>query len=1544
MCAEDNQVNLFFTGGLNDFMIRPAMQQQHLRLRQPHRGQYLFALDPGMFFLQLAQVRWKISFRNRRKIRQEVRRLQHMAQIHLGMKRLGECGRILQRHLRMPAEIGRGQNSFEIDHRQDRDRGNVEYRIATTILQALSYRQSQVRRSCSSFSNPLVIVLLNRRISLLLPVRRGRAHGWLTADPACHFVLQRNRCFRLIRMILMVPVALTVSTPLSADDETALQEMLGYLNFSNGTPDPRFQRHLNQFAAWLAPAEEGPPLLARLLEDRLLKLRGTLPAFQNCEQASAVLSLMFDKLLPAYRQYHADLLFHLAPADFLQPFLLARMFEALLSQGGPWNESERIVPAAVLQLNDFLGQRPIAVLQTGQEMQPYPHERFRPVPLFIRGAGIAHGPYAEVIEGALQILEATPPAMLQQSYFELSQLQELALDVRAYDQGHPVFKRTNYMFGEWDPHLLDSRGRFQRFVVRSIILDALHNWLTQNADTPVEQRVYECSAVLAGTMLMASAVSGSDPHCHDSTISLTTLLPRIARQRDAFYQHLLQHLRGPHGDRLRKEASQVQQPFGRIRQHLNLYLAHVACRQLQRTSLAGVYARMGQPEAARQQAAVIPSVSGRFETEIQLRLTSAHWLIGNGDLPEAARLATEIEDLLHRGIECGALADPWNILGFQGQFPLFAAREDTVGDPRVDILLAVMERIFALYSRVQCEAAARGDESLCDQIRASFQRVAEWWDQFATTSVSDLPPVNGREGSESATQVSNTLLDWYRAGEAAGDIAFWKRHVDDFQSAKSYAIVVDILLSKRDALATMNLLLQWLSQGDQVPLETGPFSFHSLVQQWLEMILQPSDGPEDPRTQPAALLIKFFDALEANAGHYWQVPTVDFGEAGRLSLSGDTASPESDDGDEDVTDAETDLPDSSDEESLYSAAYENVSFRDSAQDGNQSDTVDAGGSAFDSDLDLITGLLEQRWKFLATVNHLWLTAAQSTDWPDEDVHKAAFSRWRQQCESQLHRMAAATRTLAAYTVPKPLGEIEGLAEYDRQQHLRAVMLNLMINAQITGKEAERCFSSKLPDNPKKRGSRLDEISLKFQRALDAGNVGELQALFPALRRELVKYRLLYIPLDRGGRPHRILSVRSLHSMVRDFLTQLPRLGLLRETWLLLRTAYHMERTSPPGGKSITEFDRLLQTALQSSLDSLIRSSSDWDPDQFTDDELVEMIGQITEQYLRLWLKHSSTMRLGTVEALSDSVTWRRLKAFIKKYGGELFHPRLMSLASIRGLIQTGAEEFLEWLAENNDPLHPLRLLEDLDHGLDREEIVFHLNLIFRCIAEKYDRFVEYNTTTTQSDYGEQLYTLLDFLRLETGYERHAWNLTPLVLAHEMLSRHGKVEAASVWYDVLKGKTAPLARVHLQKLRKLERQYAMQLPSITDQLNERFVKPLVLDRILALVEPAMRDAVDRSSGDSFARLKQEIEQYLSTTSGSALDIQPWLQNLDDEVSRVENALVSGESSASQTGKQAPIDPLVLQAELETWSPPDRKRSEDEADEQTEDSDPEIDLEE
>ena len=117
--------------------------------------------------------------------------------------------------------------------------------------------------------------------------------------------------------------------------------LLGYLNFSDGRPDPRFQAALDE--AFAAAADRPAPWTA--VRDRLKAaagdLRGGSAAFRDTTQAEFVLDAAFGDLPPAYREHHRDLLFHQTDLVLFNSFFLARCCEAVLAEGGPWEEGRR---------------------------------------------------------------------------------------------------------------------------------------------------------------------------------------------------------------------------------------------------------------------------------------------------------------------------------------------------------------------------------------------------------------------------------------------------------------------------------------------------------------------------------------------------------------------------------------------------------------------------------------------------------------------------------------------------------------------------------------------------------------------------------------------------------------------------------------------------------------------------------------------------------------------------------------------------------------------------------------------------------------------------------------------------------------------------------------------------------------------------------------------------------------------------------------------------------------------------------------------------
>ena len=301
----------------------------------------------------------------------------------------------------------------------------------------------------------------------------------------------------------------------NSDEAALLEDLAGYLNFSSGTSDPQFLSNLNDQFRHIesrTPREKSLAEFSRLLLATIDRLESAGRAFADVTQARAVVHLLESNLLPAYREFHRDLLFHQSPADLWRPFFIGRAFEALLSQGAPWGDQERIVTAAISQLNDYVGYRPVATLDSGRLSDPYPHEFVRPIPLYIKGIKVAVGKYEKILHKALEILRHTDEEILARAWFDLDRLEEIALDPRAYDFDHPVNRRPNYHFGQWDPHQISGTGYYTRFVLQQITLDSLLSRceeVSSASGIDAEERWMDAAAVLAGTMLMASGVRRS---------------------------------------------------------------------------------------------------------------------------------------------------------------------------------------------------------------------------------------------------------------------------------------------------------------------------------------------------------------------------------------------------------------------------------------------------------------------------------------------------------------------------------------------------------------------------------------------------------------------------------------------------------------------------------------------------------------------------------------------------------------------------------------------------------------------------------------------------------------------------------------------------------------------------------------------------------------------------------------------------------------------------------------------------------------------------
>lgn len=1289
------------------------------------------------------------------------------------------------------------------------------------------------------------------------------------------------------------------------EDEQALDQVLGYLNFSSGSPDLKFLNNLNRL--WPNSTEPNNlptwQAVGNRLRVRLETLSGRSGAFQDAGQAADVLGLVLDVVVPRYLHYHQDLLFHQVPDVVVNSFLFGRICEVVLRQGAPWDEPERICAASIRQLSDYVGYRPLPVLET-RRVEPYPHERIRPVPMWIKGAGAAHGRYRRVVERAIELLERVDQSLLRVAYFDCSLLDELAFDPRAYDFDHPANKRPNYHFGQWDPHLIDNQGRYRRFVVQQVTLEALMQRLDGELPAPRDEIEFEAAAVLAGTILMASGVSGSGPDTFDSNMTLAKLLPRIASYRDAFYEYLLACTTGEHAERLRQESIERRQPFGGARQHLNAQLARRRASQLEHVQLAGLFARMGYPAEAAEHAHVVPAASARLMCQIDCRLTAATQSVDGRLLDQAANLLKETMELVQRGIGCGAIIDPWSILGFDAQFSLFPAAENSVHDHRADELIERMERLFGVYSRAWSEAAAGDQRELSERFSSEFQKVANWWRKFASHEVTNVTAIDPLDAYRAAEHVARALNLWHKGGAASGDIGFWAKHAEMFDSPQAYALVIDALLHQGDFVASMGLLMHWLSEAERKPLEKGSSSFHMLARRWLsEWCLRCSPNPGEAIDDSAELeeaasmtadawrqVRRFFDYLEANAGVYGTIPAFELGSA--KSRQPPAAHPQA-------------TGEEREDDGLFDAAYENVVFRDSADDGVEGALFESGGST-NVELTRESERIVDRLAYFATLASLWRTIAlipiHANDLarlPDLRADRvAALERWVQQAREARENLLVLLDSVHTYSVSAPAADHDSMIEYDRQRIIKESLLDQVIAVCVDIIESSRLLAAAAAaeTDPERLGLRAESaagdeelLTLQALATLLCRNRPAAQVGVDQLLEVLSGKPLLYVPLAKNGDPRQIVSARVRQRCIQMLLKGLPRLGLMVETCQLLETAREMERHNPVGPGAVTEFDELFKIGYRAIVECLAVNAEWWragseEKESAHSGELVSLLEKITESLLVDWLAHSRTLRLSVLEKVADKRAWTKLVEFVERYGGDLFTQRFLNLGNVRAILHQGVGAWLDRLAEDDRLEDRPQLIEELNQQISRADAVERLTLVLEAVVENYGEYRDYNSTTTQSDRGEMLYSLLDFLRLRAKYDRVCWNLKPVALAHEILVRRGHKHAAQLWRRALRERIGEEADKFQHKLADLQKKYAMQMPSIADRISERFLRPLVIDRLCAFVKPAVVEATKTGNRPNCRLLKVEIETLTREPSGVGFDIPAWLVALEEEVQK------------------------------------------------------------
>lgn len=1271
-----------------------------------------------------------------------------------------------------------------------------------------------------------------------------------------------------------------------SDPEDSIQAILGYLNFSSGIHDPQFFKHLNflyqhcEHACCEKPdCDATKPLwlhVVELLEERLKLLQDKNATFANDHQASRVLENIKSNILPQYLKFHSDLLFHQTENSLYGPFFIGRVFECCLEQmnhSPEWDDTRQ--DEIIDKINDYVGYRPVAVLENDRKMEPYSHEWCRPIPIFLQDVGVAYGVYADLVNKTLEILRSVPQQICNAAQFDLRNMQELAFDPRPYDFNHPVNKRPNYQFGLWDPLSVDNRGFFSRFVIQQITLDILQDRVSHAEPKDQPQKLFESAAALAGTMLMASAVSGYGPDAYTSDVSLGTLLPVIAGFREAFYEHLLEVVKQDapaYSKKITDEARELNQPFGRVRRFLNTQLSRRRAQQLEHMHLGVIYAQIDRSDAAQRQISFVPAASTKILCELECLLVESEGFLQERQTTDVASNLKKSLDLFMRGIHCGALVDPWNILGFDSNFSLFPALENSVPDHRIGILIELVDRIFSQFSRALCLAASEQQPKVLEAIDAEFISFSRWWDQFAVDSTSNVDAIIGAAVYQDAQVAAEALAAWQKAGATSGDLRFWKPFVGKIDSPKGYVLIINAILDRKDFVAAMHLLMHWLSQSEQVNLQKGSDLFHVIANRWLNDVLSVFNDPDaQDKSDVWDMVEKFFDFLEANAGDYAQVPQWEL--ISSISEIGEQSFESDEDSDDDI----------------YSAAYEEVVYRDSTDDGIEGEILGSEVDGFD--LTEEARRISERLGFIVTTMRLWKYVVATALAQGEERKGSLCSRFKNWLEQSLGRqkeLLVLLKEIEICDLPQPLPTAESLVEYDRNRAIHEVLIERVIDACLVDVETTQILTAATLQDPTASHETRDPVAFLMRGAIK-GDIAEVRIWASKYMDELASQNLLYVPVAKGGKLRTIVATKGCQRNLKMVLDILPRMGLISDSLSLLRCCAKSERDQLGSSGSVTEFDQIFYVAHQQMIDAIVSSVARWTVNadsnslkntKFYDDLLIDYLQQLMEKTAQLWIEHSQTLRLSILEKVYSDKKWEGLVNFIKAHGHDIFTQEFLHLGNLRAILHRGVSLWLEEKmasAETTD----WSIFSAINTEENKRQIVEHLQIVIEAIVECYGEYKEYNGTTTQSDKGELLYSFLDMLRLRSGYDRIAWNLIPAMQVHEILLRHGCVSAAEAWRFEMVERTRETADDMIKKLRELEHQYGMRLSTISHRLDERFIQPLDIGRAKVLVRKCI-DCKTNKQNEWFPLLQEQIDELSQEPTGAGLDLPQWIATLEEEV--------------------------------------------------------------
>src|SRR5205823_4219739 len=156
---------------------------------------------------------------------------------------------------------------------------------------------------------------------------------------------------------------------------------------------------------------------------------------------------------------------------------------------------------------------------------------------------------------------------------------------------------------------------------------------------------------------------------------------------------------------------------------------------------------------------------------------------------------------------------------------------------------------------------------------------------------------------------------------------------------------------------------------------------------------------------------------EANAEDYWDVP--------QWETSEQNETPE--------------------KESPFAAAYEGVTYRDTADDDTEGAVADGGGPPPDLDFDREADRVGQRLRFVSTVARLWQIAAwRGASLGRTSAFEEALRPWLAVAIDHQEKLSELLESIYDHPIPEPMGSYDSMVEYDRRRLLKEHLLHTAV--------------------------------------------------------------------------------------------------------------------------------------------------------------------------------------------------------------------------------------------------------------------------------------------------------------------------------------------------------------------------------------------------------------------------------------------------------------------------------------------------------------------